>query len=743
MHISTSTQLQPQSINYSSMPKTSTAPPESGSGPANIARRTRNASKKDEPNETNEGALDKPESEKPKLKPKPKSEYIPPLSRKLGPYESVINPPLPTNTALDPVDFELRKFTGLIIKSTPKNPGFTQEFVDELSDLAASYMNHLITLLHTYTEAQRHRLAGVTDLQMCLDSNGVTPTELYGEYERTQKLSPELRKHAVGLRTRLSQVLALFHAENYNLEKDDPSLVFHANEQYEIAALVPRQLEPKTYIPSYFPDLPPDFTYQNTGSYMKTITDLKQIKLKMVEESRLNEKSLYKLIEDDDNTWMATLEDDLDALHSSDLESDHDDIMSVNGDQVSDAESPQHVADAKIGKEKEEEAKEKDEKDEEERKAEEENDEKVEGDDMDVDEKPKGPEENVEKEMAHAGDNIVDAENPAAAEPSTDAVPPADATVEPSVQTAVESTAESTVQPTTDTATEPTVEPTVEHTVNLTAEKQSETQPDLEIVESAPEVIETVEERPPPRPDAKFDFVAYAKKRRLAKEREERAINERRHKRLRNIFMRAEKSFSCFAAAAPKVEEVEYFQRHLEKGFKKVILATRLAEKEKKARLAQLQKERSEREHEQEQQNGAIEFGFTFNPGANLLDSEDEDGDNEARDIVFDDVDENPATIEPMESMEPVESMEPEPVVQENMEDSDDDMDLENIFQEIEQPENASEQFENGENEESGFENGDTPFPQFENNPENGATANGGMWGEDDQEESDEDLQDL
>lgn len=700
------------------MPKTSTAPPESGTEPANIARRTRNASKKDEPDESNQGTLDKPESEKPQLKPKPKSEYIPPLSRKLGPYESVINPPLSTNSALDPVDFELRKFTGLIIKSTPKNPGFTQEFVDELSDLAARYMNHLITLLHKYTEAQRHRLAGVTDLQMCLDSNGVTPSELYGEYERTQNLSPELSKHAVGLRTRLSQVLAQFHAENYNLEKDDPSLVFHANEQYEIAALVPRQLEPKTYIPSYFPDLPPDFTYQNTGSYMKTITDLKQIKLKMVEESRLNEKSLYKLIEDDDNTWMATLEDDLDALHSSDLESDHDDIMSVNGDQVSDVESPQHVADAKADNENEEESKEKDEKDEGERKVEE----KVEDGNMDVDEKPKRLEENVEKEVANGGETIVDAGKSDAAELPTDVAPTADATIEPTVEPIVQTTIESTA------------EPTGEPTVDITAEKRYVTQPDLEIVESAPEAIETVEERPPPRPDAKFDFVAYAKKRRLAKEREEKAIEEKRRKRLRNIFMRAEKSFSCFAAAAPKVEEVEYFQRHQEKGFRKVILATRLAEKEKKARLAQLQKERSEREHEQEQQNGAIEFGFTFNPGANLLDSEDEDGDNEARDIVFDDVEEQPATIEP------------EPVVQENLEDSDDDMDLENIFQEIEQPENATQQFENGENEESevgGFGNGETPVTGLEKKLENGVAANGGMWGENDQEESDEDLQDL
>lgn len=563
------------------MTKPATEPSQSEKADKNIAHRTRNASRRDSSTQKDAAAakkLEKDKKEKEKRQ-KPKSDFISPLDRRLGPYESLLYPPASTSNSMDPVAFEFRKFVGLIVKSSARSPGFTQEFVDELTDLSANYMNHLITLLHKYTEAQRHHKAGVSDLQMCLLSNDVTMSELYGEYERTVTLPAEIKRHAFALRDRLAGVLREYYAENYNLEKDDPSLVFHANEQYEIAALVPRQSEPRLYIPSYFPDLPPDFTYQNTGSYMDTITDLKQIKLKLVEESRLNEKSLYKLIEDDDKTWMANLEKDIHTLNTSDLDSDEEDIMSVSGDKnVTDVESPANELEKADGKETDE-----------------------------FNENLKSERENAILETKKPSDPIAD-------------------------------------KP--------------EHPIDEEKGDKNDGPDDIGVVKSAEneevagveenEVIEVVpvnqEATPGTKSDVRFDFVEYARKRRICKERELKQIGRRRRKRLRNIFMKAEQVFSAYATNAPSMKDLEYFNGYLEDAFRKVILATRIAETKKMEKLHKLQEEKALREQEQNQKNGSFEFGFAFNPTSNLLDDSDDEG-GELQDIVFEDHEEVPKVL--------------------------------------------------------------------------------------------------
>lgn len=543
-----------------------------------IAHRTRNASRRD--SVTKEAPPKRLEKEGRQRKPKPKPDYIPPLNRNLGPYKDLLNPPASTTASMDPVDFEFRKYVGLIVKSSSNTPAFTEEFVDELADLSTSYMNHLISLLHNFTEVQRHHRAGVSDLQMCFLTNNIPMSDLYGEYERTQKLPVEVKKYSSKLRSRLDTVLAEFNAEKYTLEKDDPSLVFHANEQYEIAALVPRQSEPRKYIPSYFPDLPPDFTYQNTGSYMKTLTDLKQIKMKLAEESRLNEKSLYKLMGDDDNTWIDTLEGDIKV--SSDLESEEEDIMSISGENGTDVESPT----------------------------------------MEIDEKQEKEEKGEKRGEKGEEDDKEDAQVEELAERKEDATDE----IEKEYLEKIGGTEES----------HPSEAP-FEQITN--GGKSGGLAKGAEIEDEGAEGVETskaIEPMSSVTSNNRFDFVDYARKRRRIKEAQLRAIERRRQKRLRNIYMRAEKLFSCYATSEPNLENVEYFNGYLEDGFKRVMMAMRVAEKHKLEKLARLQQEKVRREQEQEAQNGAFEFGFAFNPAANLLDDSDEDGD-EPHDIVFDD----------------------------------------------------------------------------------------------------------
>ncbi|RKP29932.1 hypothetical protein METBISCDRAFT_6734, partial [Metschnikowia bicuspidata] len=233
------------------------------------------------------------------------------------------------------MEFELRKFVGLVVSSSANNPAFSNEFLQETTDLAAQFMCAFSSTLRKLTDLQRHSVAGVADLELCLQMLHISPTDLYQEYMRNKMLPDSVRQRAVPLRREVEHMLDDYYAEKYELDKDDPSLVFYTNEQYEIAALVPLQSKSRSYIPEYFPELPPDFTYRLTNSYMDTITELKKIKMKLFEESRLNEASLYKLIDDDEKRWLEELDEQLGSL--SDDDSDHkEDIMSVDGDRASD-----------------------------------------------------------------------------------------------------------------------------------------------------------------------------------------------------------------------------------------------------------------------------------------------------------------------------------------------------------------------------------------------------------------------
>ncbi|KAF5213368.1 hypothetical protein E0198_000889 [Clavispora lusitaniae] len=481
----------------------------------NIAHRTRNASRKD--------TVEKPAPKPEKRRRKP--DYIPPLSRRLGPYANLVKPPVSSLEVSGPIDLAFKKITGLLVKNTA--PDFSSEFLCGVSNLASEYMCHLFTSLHELTEVQRHSRPGVADLQMCLDQHYLTPTDLYHQYERTLQFPKELRPTIAMLKAQVEKSQSEFYAENYTLDKDDPSLVFHANEQYEIAALVPRQSKKRNYIPDYLPDLPPDYTYQDTGHYMSTLTDLKQIKLKLVEESRLNEASLYKLI--DNENPLRDIDKDISMSSYSDLESDDDGIMSdVGARSISDVESPAEVTD----------------------KSEQRPEEKL---DERSQEKKEEKAENILEKMAEDSEENIEA-------------------------------------------------------------KQNEPQEASSLDTPQPIVHK----------DKKFDFVGYAQKCRLATERKAKELELRRQKRQKDIFLRAEKSFSCYAEGPPSLSEREYFKKVLDGGFKKVIRATRIAERKKKEKIAELLARKAQAEQELEKDN-AFEFGFAFNHASNLSDSEEED----------------------------------------------------------------------------------------------------------------------
>lgn len=225
--------------------------------------------------------------------------FVPPPERRLGSLHTHIaaRPTL----AGDPVQFTLRKLVGLIAASSPPQPGFTVEFLDEAAQLTEKFLGLVLTLLHRLTEVQRHLRPGAADLAMCFAGHGILPADLHAEYTRTRALLPKVARAAHTLADELARLRREQAAGT--VAADDEVRAFAGAGQHEIAVLVPRQVKRRSYIPAYFPELPPDFTYRLTGSYAAGAPGPKEIALRLAAELRLNEPSLYRLIDDDDRRW--------------------------------------------------------------------------------------------------------------------------------------------------------------------------------------------------------------------------------------------------------------------------------------------------------------------------------------------------------------------------------------------------------------------------------------------------------
>lgn len=498
--------------------------------------------------------------------------YIPPQNRRLGVYEDDLEPPHPMIDSANVIDFELRKLVGLVVYSTDKS--FTGEFLQETTTLAAQFMETFASTLRKLTDLQRHQFAGVADVELCLDKLGIPANDLYKEYVRCKTLSPPVRQQAVRLKSEVERMLHDYHAEKYVLEKEDPSYVFYTNEQYEIAALIPQQSRSRDYIPEYFPELPPDFTYRLTSSFMDTMTELKKIKMKLFEESRLNEASLYKLIDDDEKRWIEELDEQLGSISDDDSDDQRAEIMSASADHPSDIESP--LPDL----------------------------------------------EDVIKQKAN--DYHKDEEGASKVADSKETV----ATIAMPIDTSVKSIDSKLEEPTTNEDESNLIESQLlELAEPSTADKpvlklsfglKTHSSNDLSS-NTSPDALGATKLRS----ENRFDIVAYARQKRLALERPVKELERQRERRRQNYYLQAETMFSCYATKIPSRADIKHFDEILDNSFKNVIRATRRAERTKKKKLARMEEERKRLELEHEKLSGTLEFAF--NNETNFLDDSDDD----------------------------------------------------------------------------------------------------------------------
>ncbi|KAL6449832.1 TAF8 Transcription initiation factor TFIID subunit 8 [Candida maltosa Xu316] len=203
------------------------------------------------------------------------------------------------------MDIILQQTIGAIVES--KGCGYSQQFLDQLTELTLQFIHDLSTDLASYTRIQRRHQPSLSDTKLLLKLNNIHPSDLIDEIESSKKF-PYRKELAETLKKSKDR------KEEEEPLKDESRPFF---EKSAITELVPRMNVKPNYIPSYLPDLPPDYTYQSTPEYMETLSDLKQLRVKLVEESRMTEQSLYKLIENDEVEWKQKFEEELEKLPQS------------------------------------------------------------------------------------------------------------------------------------------------------------------------------------------------------------------------------------------------------------------------------------------------------------------------------------------------------------------------------------------------------------------------------------------
>lgn len=215
-----------------------------------------------------------------------------------------------TDPGDEAVAFQLKKSIAVHLKSRGRS-FFTQQFLDMLASLATEYLHNLCVGLRTDMELQRRHLPSLSDIEVLFRCQGIRTLSIYEEALLTKKIYRYIKYDVDRISKETQQIMTKLNDGDYHVEESDPSYLFFTNECYEIALLVPTQTRRPSYIPEYFPELPPDYTFQHTPEYLSTITDLKRLRINLVEESRVAEKLLYNLIEDDDTRWKTQLEGDL------------------------------------------------------------------------------------------------------------------------------------------------------------------------------------------------------------------------------------------------------------------------------------------------------------------------------------------------------------------------------------------------------------------------------------------------
>lgn len=244
------------------------------------------------------------------------------------------------------LDYQLAQVVGVILEA--KGFHYSQDFLEEITNQGILYFHELVRTLGKFTELQRRTRPSASDLEVTLSELAINPSHVYDTHNKLVRIcveeNPVTRKQINTVSAKSQEIARSLAEKQVEFDESDPSLPFYSNEHYEITELVPQKTLKPSYIPDYFPELPPDFTYHSTPQYMKMLTDLKEMRLKLVSESRMQENSLYVLMDNEEIRWKERFEHDLSEMEDEKSSDDEiDNVMSESETKVhTDVESPVH-----------------------------------------------------------------------------------------------------------------------------------------------------------------------------------------------------------------------------------------------------------------------------------------------------------------------------------------------------------------------------------------------------------------
>lgn len=250
----------------------------------------------------------------------------------------------------EPMEMQLRKSVALTLdaQNMPMTPGF----LDQITELVSEYFHNIIVALQKFTELQRRRRPSLTDVQLCFSTLGINHNAVLRLHELiTAKMTPQQHTYARKIAEQSNTIRT--ESQDFTIEPKDPSYPFVANEKYEITAVVPQHHARPEYVPGHMPMLPPDYTYHRTPEYMPTISDLKTVRTKLVEESRMTEKWLYVLMKDNEKYKVDNNEIDVEMDRISKEENEDTRKGEWNGSDDSDSDGTNHNGEVKSPETKE------------------------------------------------------------------------------------------------------------------------------------------------------------------------------------------------------------------------------------------------------------------------------------------------------------------------------------------------------------------------------------------------------
>ncbi|SCU89866.1 LAFA_0E21506g1_1 [Lachancea sp. 'fantastica'] len=197
-----------------------------------------------------------------------------------------------SDTLEDPLKKILEKAIAVQLKAINSNVCVSQLAFENLILLVEEALSGMLVDLHKVANIQRRHCISKKDLLLVIEGYNLTCADLMVEYERSRFVRSRCLDNVEKVGKDGKEVL---HKERSAATKEELLRSSHPeffDKGKGILKLVPPSVKEAKHVPKWLPEFPPDHTYRFTSLYNKSITDERQMKRKLAEESNLSEKAL-------------------------------------------------------------------------------------------------------------------------------------------------------------------------------------------------------------------------------------------------------------------------------------------------------------------------------------------------------------------------------------------------------------------------------------------------------------------